>query len=1000
MALKKQLVSIDLTGGINTKTDEKQVHPPQTLKIENGIYTTDKAITKRNGFVELPDSGFEAVGSLFEGTLVASTGTSLGAYNPDLDVWKYYGGSAAQTLSIRELLSSPAAITQVASTFDDRTGRLFMVWNSFSPGMNVFSPNYGVYDVNLKVWVFGPVHIGVDTTSVSLTLATDIAGVVGADQVYLGAEFLGGANNGVEIFSLGSPAVPTTPVSLVQIPTTVTGQSPSPLAIAATTYQGGTYIGIVSRANPPTTNPNFTYCTVTAPLTVTWIGVRTNVAVGTGWAIAASQAATGGFSIGAFIVAGSTAVAVVPPTLPLGAATLAYGGVAPGGTTAITSSPGRIVVATMLLDTAGADYLHPSIIQIATNTVGFPTSVVRTVDVGVTLSQSTWGIASQPFIVPNSNNNLVGVWVYGSGAASNFVAGNYVCRAIDLTTGNVSTLGQCFYGRALRPYDAATPPIPALALTLNGQVTTVLVRADATESFSASTLFYSCSLVAVTLTPSNAPKLVSGFDGVYQTGASPFVFDGQETSDPGYLVYPEMTDYPANNAKGWTTAGTGTAFAGDLEYAFVYSRYNTKGEVLRSEPSRITIPNAFATGKATITFHNVPQYGGSYLEIYQRPLAAASPFVLQYVLSYDQATSVTLNLPGPILGGTELYTDGGELPNDPMPPADVILFSKQRGFALPSDDPSAVFITKPLAKGVPAEWIADATFYVDPAAGANTALGLLDDKLVVFKADAIYYFQGDGPDATGEGSFGEPVRLPAEVGCISPRSVITLPDGIMFQSRRGIELLTRGLTLEWVGAPLNGILADEIITTAIVLPVQQHVRFNNKFIYDYLNKIWSTFSGVDSSSAVVVEGMHYFLQPGGIVARETPGAYLDNGVTPIVMTIVTPHYPLAGILQGYGRLYRLGVLGAYKSAHTMNVTLNYNYGAQTYVVPFNTVTGLVNGDVGYQFRLSRVPQQIAESVQIQLQDSAITGESCSITNIVLELGNKGGIDRLALQKSV
>lgn len=53
MALVKQIVPVPFVGGVDTKTDEKQVVPGKLLLLENGIFTSPKQIKKRNGYRQL-----------------------------------------------------------------------------------------------------------------------------------------------------------------------------------------------------------------------------------------------------------------------------------------------------------------------------------------------------------------------------------------------------------------------------------------------------------------------------------------------------------------------------------------------------------------------------------------------------------------------------------------------------------------------------------------------------------------------------------------------------------------------------------------------------------------------------------------------------------------------------------------------------------------------------------------------------------------------------------
>jgi hypothetical protein len=107
------------------------------------------------------------------------------------------------------------------------------------------------------------------------------------------------------------------------------------------------------------------------------------------------------------------------------------------------------------------------------------------------------------------------------------------------------------------------------------------------------------------------------------------------------------------------------------------------------------------------------------------------------------------------------------------------------------------------------------------------ATASLDSALVAFARSAIYVIFGDGPDDLGlNDNWSLPNKLPSDVGCIEPRSVVVIPDGVLFQSARGIFLLTRKRELQFVGSDVQGILAQyPVITSAVLLQDKKHVRF-------------------------------------------------------------------------------------------------------------------------------------------------------------------------------
>jgi hypothetical protein len=152
---------------------------------------------------------------------------------------------------------------------------------------------------------------------------------------------------------------------------------------------------------------------------------------------------------------------------------------------------------------------------------------------------------------------------------------------------------------------------------------------------------------------------------------------------------------------------------------------------------------------------------------------------------------------------------------------------------------------------------ADQFSIVIPA--ACTGLAWMDN-LVAFTNEGIYIISGDGPDDSGNGSFSPPIRLPFALGCIEPRSVITVDEGTFFQSARGLYLLPRGF-----GAPqpagdvvMDTLTTFPIITGSVVSTksteqlvywscVNSPIPSNGvQIVYDLVHKSWSVDTLTDS----------------------------------------------------------------------------------------------------------------------------------------------------------
>lgn len=93
------------------------------------------------------------------------------------------------------------------------------------------------------------------------------------------------------------------------------------------------------------------------------------------------------------------------------------------------------------------------------------------------------------------------------------------------------------------------------------------------------------------------------------------------------------------------------------------------------------------------------------------------------------------------------------------------------------------------------------TFNVPGGTGPITGMASMEGLLVVFKKNAIFVIDGDGPPENGGAGteFGPPRRIMTELGCIDARTLVSTNEGLIFRSARGLERLTRKMTVDWVG---------------------------------------------------------------------------------------------------------------------------------------------------------------------------------------------------------
>ncbi len=286
-----------------------------------------------------------------------------------------------------------------------------------------------------------------------------------------------------------------------------------------------------------------------------------------------------------------------------------------------------------------------------------------------------------------------------------------------------------------------------------------------------------------------------------------------------------------------------------------------------------------------------------------------------------------------ILGNNLIYTTGGVLENIAMPAVNALTLFDTRLWAIDAEDQNLLWNSKQVIENVPVETSDLLTTYVSPSTSAqgNTGpmkcISPMDDKLIIFKRDAIYYLNGTGPDNTGANSqYSQPTFVTSTVGCSNQNSIVMTPNGLMFQSDKGIWLLGRDLGTSYIGAPVEDFNQFEV-QSALNVPGTNQVRFTLSndvtLMYDYYFNQWGTFHGIPAISSIIYQNLHTFMNSSGQIYQETPGLYLD-GSSPVLMSFVTGWINPAG-LQGYQRAYRAYILGEYQTPHALVIGVAYDY---------------------------------------------------------------------------
>jgi len=454
----------------------------------------------------------------------------------------------------------------------------------------------------------------------------------------------------------------------------------------------------------------------------------------------------------------------------------------------------------------------------------------------------------------------------------------------------------------------------------------------------------------------------------------------------------------------------GTVGTGNYYYQVTYEWTDNQGLAYRSQPSiPVTYATAGSGATGTVTVF-VPT-----LRLTQK-IANPVKIVIyrwsEFTQVYNQVTSITapvLNdttteyvsfvdtLPdADVVGNNILYTTGGVVPDCNAPACNGIMtLFDTRLWMVSAEDPNTLWLSKQVIEATPVEMSQLFTIYVAPntgtvqSTGPITALAPMDDKLIIFKNNAIFYINGTGPNNLGTtsvgcplGQYSQPIFVTSVVGCTNQASIVLMQDGLMFQSDKGIYLLGRDLSVSYIGAEVED-FNSQTVNSANIIPDSNFILFtlnsNTFLMYDWYFKKWGTFVGNSAISSCIYQGLHTLIDIYGRILQETPGLYLDSS-NPVLMSFTTSWFNLAG-LQGYERFFEFYLLGMYLSPHKLNIGIAYDYNPSivqsSLITPDNFSSAVPSsfgvptpfGSVGNkeQWRI-HAKKQLCESFQITVQE--------------------------------
>lgn len=389
-------------------------------------------------------------------------------------------------------------------------------------------------------------------------------------------------------------------------------------------------------------------------------------------------------------------------------------------------------------------------------------------------------------------------------------------------------------------------------------------------------------------------------------------------------------------------------------------------------------------------------------------------------------------------GGTFplLYTDGstgapGSLDNFCPPGSALIVRHKERLFVARGNQ---VLFTKQRGELAGPGYNEQVNAFTVGDASAIIGMESMDDKLVVFKPNQLYWIGGDGPADDGTGSsFQAPQPIPTDSGCSDPSSIRSTPEGIYFMSTAGLRRLSRSLGVEYVGGPVEDELAlFPDVRSAVLYPNQNRIVFacttddtvgaSGEMIWrDYVLDAWTTAQVVDTGTPQVPVALAvanaprnnnspnnfapvlHFITAGGEVWREKDPAGLSGA------TVYFDHNSYINTLwrspyikqqdSSRFRLWDVFAIGNSVDPHGLVVTITRDDGTQPVTYTWAWQTGQFQIAPGGTLptgltRLRNYDGRLGTSFQVTIQDvsdtSSVSGQGLQLLGLSLATGTLPG----------